>query len=59
MFGKLLEWLRMPVDEVPEEIAVCEFECGRTECRLGDWRCCERRLQNPGREPRDALKRPH
>jgi hypothetical protein len=58
MFGKLLEWLRMPVDEVPEDIAVCEFECGRTECRQGDWRRCERRLQNTGREPRDTLKRP-
>jgi hypothetical protein len=29
---------------VPEDIAVCEFECGKQECRLQDWENCERRL---------------
>jgi hypothetical protein len=44
MFGKMLDWFRMPVARVPEDIAVCEFECGKQECRLQDWENCERRL---------------
>ncbi|MGD8312712.1 MAG: hypothetical protein PVJ66_08960 [Gammaproteobacteria bacterium] len=44
MFGKLINWLKIPVARVPEEIAVCEFDCGREECRLEDWEHCERRL---------------
>ncbi len=44
MFGKLLDWLKIPVASVPDEIAVCEFECGEQECRLQDWENCERRL---------------
>ena len=43
MFGKLLKWFRIPVANVPEEIAVCEFDCNKTECLLGDWEQCERR----------------
>lgn len=34
-------WIR----DVPEEIAACEFECRRTDCRHGDWETCERRLR--------------
>lgn len=39
---KVLEWLKMPVMQVPDDIAVCEFECRETECPGGGWRCCER-----------------
>ena len=52
MFGKLLNWLKIPVASVPDDIAVCEFECGKQECRLQDWEHCERRLHgrdSPGR----------
>ncbi|MGD2113175.1 MAG: hypothetical protein PVI50_07305 [Gammaproteobacteria bacterium] len=45
MFGNLFGWLKRPVEEVPDDIAVCEFECRRTQCRQGDWQHCERRLQ--------------
>lgn len=45
MFGKLFHWLKIPVAEVPDDIAVCEFECSKTECRRGDWHRCERRLR--------------
>lgn len=44
MFGKLINWLKIPVARVPEEIAVCEFDCDREECRLEDWEHCELRL---------------
>lgn len=45
MFGKMFEWFRVPVAEVPDDIAICEFECGKTECQVGDWLHCERRLR--------------
>ncbi len=63
MFGKLLRWLKIPVAEVPEEVAVCEFDCSKTQCLLGDWMQCERRLEardsrhrnnNPGQETRTS-----
>ena len=44
MFEKLLDWMKIPVASVPEDIAVCEFECGERECRQQDWEHCERRL---------------
>ena len=44
MIGNLLRWLFRPATEVPEEIAVCEFDCRRTECLHEDWERCERRL---------------
>jgi len=45
MFGKLLDWFKFSVANVPEDIAICEFECGKQECRLQDWEHCERRLR--------------
>ncbi len=44
MFGKMLEWFKRPVARVPEDVAVCEFECDKLECRLEDWENCKRRL---------------
>ncbi len=45
MFGKLIRWLKIPVARVPDEVAVCEFDCFERECRFLDWEHCERRLQ--------------
>jgi len=45
MFGKLLNWIRFPVARVPDDIAVCEFDCHKQECLLHDWEHCERRLR--------------
>ena len=45
MFGKLLNWLKIPVEEAPAEIAFCEFECGESECQHSDWESCEPRLE--------------
>jgi len=45
MFGAFLQWLLKFVPEVPDEIAVCEFDCRKTECLMGHWAQCERRLQ--------------
>lgn len=37
------------IQDVPEAIAVCEFDCRRTDCTPELWRTCERRL--------DAIRR--
>jgi len=57
MFDNLLHLFKKPVTSVPEDIAVCEFECNETECRLGDWDRCERRLraQAPPQRKQDQL----
>ena len=44
MISKLLRWLVQSVTSVPEDIAVCEFECSKSECLYEDWVNCERRL---------------
>ncbi len=41
---KLWSRLRpMLVQEVPEELAVCEFVCAEPNCMVGDWETCELR----------------
>ena len=49
MISRLKRWLVQHVTEVPEEIAVCEFDCSKLECLHEDWANCPRRLglQNP------------
>ena len=48
-FRWLRRWIKgRLVQDVPEEIAACEFECRRTECKQGDWETCERRLRGMG-----------
>lgn len=39
------QWTRsLLVQDVPEEIAVCEFDCRKGECSHDEWERCERRL---------------
>ena len=45
MFSRFMFFLKNIVAEVPEDVAVCEFECNKTECLEGDWRQCERRIR--------------
>jgi len=45
------------VGEVPEEDALCEFDCRKPQCIVGEWENCARRLQRaagelmPAKEP--------
>ncbi len=47
-FGRL--WQRVKdriireVQDVPEGDAVCEFDCPKDKCTLGEWKACERRV---------------
>jgi hypothetical protein len=42
MFDRLLQWF---IQEIPEELSVCEFDCCKTKCTINDWRVCELRHQ--------------
>jgi hypothetical protein len=53
MFGKLINWLKIPVAQVPDDIAVCEFECAEQECQLQDWEHCQRRLDRCNSQSRN------
>lgn len=45
-FHGLLDFVkRQIVDEVPEDLAICEFECRRECCSEADWAACELRLR--------------
>ena len=42
----LLQWaVSQVIQEVPEDHALCEFDCRRLECSHDDWITCERRLK--------------
>ena len=38
-----MEWLNRHVQEVPREVALCEFDCAKPQCYQGEWEHCERR----------------
>jgi len=43
--GTFWQWLKdQIVGLVPEEIAACEFECPKFQCRDGEWATCKRRI---------------
>jgi len=40
-------WLKAQwVAEVPEDLAICEFECRKSQCSSDDWARCVRRVCN-------------
>ncbi|UCF20889.1 MAG: hypothetical protein JSU87_05660 [Gemmatimonadota bacterium] len=39
-----LRLLRL-VEDVPPELAACEFDCREPNCRHGEWQSCQRRKQ--------------
>lgn len=41
------------VQSVPEDIALCEYDCRKLACSVGDWENCDRRRQH-SRMARDA-----
>jgi hypothetical protein len=42
----MIAWLlKNLVQEVPEQLSVCEFDCPNNECTISDWVGCELRQQ--------------
>ena len=45
--SELTHWLRAQwVTEVPEDLAICEFECPASQCSWDDWAQCVHRVSN-------------
>jgi hypothetical protein len=41
---KPLERLRKWIEDVPDEMAVCEFRCHEDHCHQVNWQSCAKRL---------------
>jgi hypothetical protein len=47
VFRRLWRWTKQQiVQDVPDEDALCEFDCRKKQCSAGDWAKCENRLQS-------------
>jgi hypothetical protein len=46
------------IQAVPEKDAVCEFDCGKGNCTVGEWKTCERRIQKTAGELRRSERSP-
>jgi hypothetical protein len=60
MLYRVLGWIRRQiVEEVPEDIAICEFGCHKSQCTMQEWLTCHRRLGRAAGEflPADSLRR--
>ena len=45
--SRLKHWLAENwSQEVPEDMAVCEFDCSKLECSQADFESCERRIKH-------------
>jgi hypothetical protein len=46
-------WQRLKkqwIDDVPDDVALCEFDCRKGQCTYGEWASCERRLSKTAGE---------
>jgi len=51
VLARLWRWTKGHIIQtVPEDIALCEFSCNKTQCTLGEWQNCERRIHNAAGE---------
>jgi hypothetical protein len=49
--SRLSQWAKDWVaQDVPEDIALCAFDCSKGQCTLEEWESCERRLNNAAGE---------
>jgi hypothetical protein len=44
---RVKRWLiNQVIQDVPEDVALCEFDCRKSQCRMGEWENCERRQRS-------------
>jgi hypothetical protein len=49
---ELCRWLKAQwIAEVPDELALCEFECRKSECSFDGWANCVRRISQTPKGP--------
>jgi len=57
-FTRLRRWVKGQfVQEVPEEIALCEFDCRKGQCSMHEWETCERRISKASGELSPPVKK--
>lgn len=56
---RFFQWVRKQiVQDVPEDAALCEFDCRKEQCTQGEWESCERRLKRAEGELMPSSKKP-
>ncbi len=57
---RLWQWIKnRMIQDVPEDDAVCEFDCRKGQCTVGVWKTCESRLrERADREQAASQKQP-
>ncbi len=51
VLSRIWGWVRgQIVREVPEGIALCEFDCRKEQCVMGEWATCDRRQRKAAGE---------
>jgi hypothetical protein len=57
-FNRLWRWVKdQIVQDVSKESAICEFDCRKEQCTMGEWETCERRLDKAAGEQPMPLDR--
>lgn len=57
LFRRLWQFVsRQAVDDVPEDVALCEYDCRRGQCMQDEWATCERRSRKGSGELFPAKK---
>jgi hypothetical protein len=45
LFRRLRRWVtNQVIQQVPGDIALCEFDCRKHQCTFNEWATCERRI---------------
>jgi transposase-like protein len=47
MIKRMQHWFGEQVQDVPDSLSVCEFDCHKSQCSLEEWLTCEKRLNWP------------
>jgi hypothetical protein len=51
LFRRFRRWVRNQViQDVPNSIALCEYDCRKQQCTTEQWAACERRLSGASGE---------
>ena len=55
---KIWHWLQSQfVQTVPDDVALCEFDCQKLQCTMGEWETCDRRIRNAAGELMPIIKK--
>ena len=54
-----IQWVwNQIIQDVPEDTALCEFDCRKGQCDQGEWESCEKRLNRAEGELMPSQKTP-